>query len=368
MKRQIGIVIGTRPEAIKLIPLYLEMQKSSILQPVLISTGQHKEMLYQIFNFFEIKPDIELEVMTQGQTLTSLTSKLILILGETFDKFDFDTVVVQGDTTTAFTAGLVAYYRQIKVAHVEAGLRTYDIYSPFPEEVNRKLIAGFATYNFAPTTKAVKALELERLGGIHMVGNTVIDSLLLCHAKLKEQLAVYENKFVGLQGKNLVLVTGHRRESFGGGFENICNAIKTLALKYADLHFVYPVHLNPNVQKIVYALLDGIDNVALIDPLPYDELIYIMSNATMVLTDSGGIQEEAPTFDIPIVVMRNKTERQEGVEAGCAVLAGTTKEGIVNAFSTIMDDEAHYAKMAAAQNPYGDGTTSQKIVKVLEEA
>lgn len=368
MKRQIAIVIGTRPEAIKLIPLYLEMQQSSVLQPVLISTGQHKEMLDQIFTFFDIQPDVALEVMTQGQTLTSLTAKLIVALGETFDQFELDTVVVQGDTTTAFTAGLVAYYRQIKVAHVEAGLRTYDIYSPFPEEVNRKLIAGFATYNFAPTAKAVNALELERLGGIHLVGNTVIDSLLLCHAKLKQQWSIYEQKFASLQGKKLVLVTGHRRESFGGGFENICNAIKTLALKYADWHFVYPVHLNPNVQQIVYTLLDGIDNVELIDPLPYDELIYIMSTSKMVLTDSGGIQEEAPTFDIPIVVMRNKTERQEGVEAGCAVLAGTTKEGIVDAFSAIIDDPAIYANMAAAPNPYGDGTTSLQIVNILEEA
>ena len=335
---------------------------------MLISTGQHKEMLYQIFNFFGITPDVELEVMTKGQTLTSLTAKLIQTLGETFDKFSLDTVIVQGDTTTAFTAGLVAYYRQIKVGHVEAGLRTYDIYSPFPEEVNRKLIAGFANYNFAPTTKAVAALEREQLGGIHLVGNTVIDSLLLCHHKLKQSLATYQSKFASLENKKTVLVTGHRRESFGGGFENMCNAIKTLALKYSDLYFVYPVHLNPNVQEIVYRLLDGIPNVELINPLPYDELIYVMSNAHLILTDSGGIQEEAPTFDIPIVVMRDKTEREEGIEAGCALLAGTTKEGIIDAFVQIADNKELYEKMAAAKNPYGDGTTSKQIVQILEQA
>lgn len=369
MKIQIAIIVGTRPEAIKLIPVYLAMQKSASLEPVLVSTGQHKEMLDQIFKFFEIKPDVELEVMLQGQTLTQLTARIVDRLGNHIAENAYKTVIVQGDTTTAFIAGLVAYYHQIPVGHVEAGLRTYDKYSPFPEEVNRRLIGTFAQFNFAPTTKAVAALKKENIEGIYMVGNTVVDSLLLCYEKVQQQEASYLQEFGYLwEGKEqLTLITGHRRESFGDGFLNMCRAIRRIAERYPAMSFVYPVHLNPNVKKVVHEELSDIKNVQLIQPLPYDKLIYLMSKATMILTDSGGIQEEAPTFDVPIVVMRNKTEREEGIEAGCAVLAGTTEEGIYSHFTKIMDDAALYLQMTKAKNPYGDGTTSQQIVAILEE-
>ncbi|MCP4440200.1 MAG: UDP-N-acetylglucosamine 2-epimerase (non-hydrolyzing) [Aureispira sp.] len=369
MKTQVAIIVGTRPEAIKLIPVYLAMQKSETLEPVLISTGQHKEMLAQIFTFFGVQPNIELDVMLQGQTLTQLTARIVDRLGNHIAENNYKTVIVQGDTTTAFIAGLVAYYHQIPVGHVEAGLRTYDKYSPFPEEVNRRLIGTFAQFNFAPTSKAVEALKKENIDGIYMVGNTVVDSLLLCYEKVQKQEASYEQEFGYLwEGKEkLTLITGHRRESFGEGFLNMCRAIRRIAERYEDMTFVYPVHLNPNVKKVVHEELSGITNVQLIQPLPYDKLIYLMSKANMILTDSGGIQEEAPTFDVPIVVMRNKTEREEGIEAGCAVLAGTTEEGIVSHFTKIMDDADLYAQMTKAKNPYGDGTTSQQIVEILEK-
>lgn len=369
MKKKVAIIMGTRPEAIKLVPVYLAMQNSNLLQPILVSTGQHKEMIYQIFDFFKVKPEIELAVMLKGQTLTGLTARITERLGEFMDKEQPDAVLVQGDTTTAFVAGLVGFYNKIPVGHVEAGLRTYDKYSPFPEEVNRKMISAFASWNFAPTPKAVEVLKQENIDAVHCVGNTVIDSLLICHKKVKANLKVYQDMFKEVldEDKKIVLVTGHRRESFGEGFQNICNAIRSLAERYKDRLFVYPVHLNPVVQKVVYESLGEVDNVKLIDPLPYDQLIYIMSQSEIILTDSGGIQEEGPTFNVPIVVMREKTEREEGVEAGCAVLAGTKTENIVATFSSILDKPELYEKMAAAANPYGDGTSAQQIVQLLEE-
>lgn len=368
MKSKIAIVVGTRPEAIKLIPVYLKMQESTSLQPVLISTGQHKEMLDEVFTFFEVQPDIELEVMLQKQTLIQLTSRILDKLGQHISGNTYKAVIVQGDTTTAFIAGLTAYYHQIPVGHVEAGLRTYDNYSPFPEEVNRKLIGTFAQFNFAPTPKAVEALKKENISNIHMVGNTVVDSLLLCYDKVKQKETLYEEMFSLLCSKNkLALITGHRRESFGDGFQQICGAIREIAERYTDMNFIYPVHLNPNVQDVVYKELSGISNVYLISPLPYNNLIYLMSKVDIILTDSGGIQEEAPTFNVPIVVMRNKTERQEGIDAGCAVLAGTTQAGIVKHFTKIMDDKDLYIQMTKAENPYGNGTASQQIVSILEK-
>ncbi|MDN5205664.1 UDP-N-acetylglucosamine 2-epimerase (non-hydrolyzing) [Fulvivirgaceae bacterium BMA10] len=367
MNYNVAIVVGTRPEAIKLLPVLLEMKKSKVLSPILISTGQHKEMLDQIFNLFDVTPDITLDVMTSGQTLASLTSILVKKLDETIVVGNFDCLIVQGDTTTAFCAGLVAYYHQIKVAHVEAGLRTHDIYSPFPEEVNRKLISTFCNLNFAPTQKAVEALEAENVKNIHCVGNTVIDSLLMCLNivnEKKEQYIQYDELTAGNEG--VVLITGHRRESFGEDFINICTAIQKLATKYQHFCFVYPVHLNPKVQGVVKEMLSDISNVKLIEPIPYDELVYLMSRSTIILTDSGGIQEEAPSLDIPVIVMRNRTEREEGIEAGCSVLSGTSTSGIVEAFVKIMEDTTLYETMSRVANPYGDGKTSERIVEILE--
>lgn len=370
--KQVAIILGTRPEAIKLIPLYLELKENKSFKPVLISTGQHKEMLDQIFSFFDIQPDIQLNVMSPNQGLAGLTSLLFQKLEEVVSKHKFDGIIVQGDTSTAMVGAMIGFYNKVKVIHVEAGLRTYDKFSPFPEEINRRIIGLVADFHFAPTEKAAKALEKESLEGVYMVGNTVIDSLLWAMKKIEADEEKYQNNiktsFPGLENKRLVLVTGHRRENFGKGFEEICRALASLADKYKELAFVYPVHLNPNVRETVFKYLDGYDNIHLIDPLPYDQLLYLMSKSILILTDSGGIQEEAPSLNIPLIVMRETTERPEGIEAGCAVLAGITACNIVNSFVQIYEDQTVYSKMTEAANPYGDGKSAEKIVGILEEA
>lgn len=368
MKKQVAIIVGTRPEAIKMMPVYLAARASTKLEPLLVSTGQHREMLDQIFGIFGVAPDIDLAVMVEGQTLTGLTSRILDRLGGIFAVSKPDAVLVQGDTTTAFASGLVSFYHGVRVGHVEAGLRTYDNNSPFPEEVNRKLIGAFATWNFAPTISAMAALERENIGNNFLVGNTVIDALLICADGVKRKSAVYQTAFEGIINATdrIVLVTGHRRESFGEGFRNICSALKRLALLFPDRKFVYPVHLNPAVQGVVYESLAGLENVALLAPLPYDQMVYLMSRAEIILTDSGGIQEEGPTFGCPVVVMREKTEREEGIAAGCAVLAGTSEEGIVGAVKRILEDERVRERMSTIRNPYGDGTAGQQIVAHLE--
>ena len=325
-------------------------------------------MLDQIFNFFGVKPDIELSLMTKDQTLASLTSNLSTALQKCYEEIKPDLVIVQGDTTTAFVSSLIAYYNRIRVAHVEAGLRTLNKYSPFPEEVNRKLISGIADYHFAPTDKALEVLKKEGLSNIYQVGNTVVDSLRLCLKKLGVNRNFYDEKFMLLNNfDKTVLITGHRRESFGDGFLRICESILRLASKYPNFLFYYPVHLNPNVRSVVISMLSGFENIYITEPLPYDELIYVMSNSFLILTDSGGIQEEAPTLNVPVLIMRDTTERMEGVEAGCALLVGTDTENIYADFINLVENENLYKKMSSVENPYGDGSTSQQIVEIIKD-
>jgi UDP-N-acetylglucosamine 2-epimerase (non-hydrolysing) len=274
--------------------------------------------------------------------------------------------MVQGDTTTAMTASLVAFYNRTKVAHVEAGLRTYDKFSPFPEEVNRQIISRIADYNFAPTQKALNVLKDEGIKNNYMVGNTVIDSLDLCLKKVRSNKKMYEEKFRVISGySKLVLITGHRRENFGQGFDEICSAIRQLSFNYPDFLFYYPVHLNPNVKDKVVSYLRDLSNVVLDEPLPYDQLIYLMSRSFIILTDSGGIQEEGPSLNVPILVMRDTTERPEGIENGCSVLVGTSAEKIMSEFNSLVNNEGRYIRMSQAPNPYGDGRASEYIAEVL---
>lgn len=368
MKNKIAIIIGTRPEAIKLIPIYLELKRSKDFVPVLISTGQHAQMLEQIFSFFDVHPDIELNVMVEHQTLSSLTSVLFSSLESIFKENHFSFVFVQGDTTTAFVSALSAFYHGIKVAHVEAGLRTHDKKFPFPEEVNRQMISNVADIHFTPTKKATLNLNQENIfNHVYEVGNSVIDSLFLAKEKIDNNLLKYEDIFSSIldEDKKIILVTCHRRESFGKGFEEICMALSTIAEEYSEFQIIYPVHMNPNVQKIVYTKLSPFKNIKLIGPLPYDELIYIMSKSWLIMTDSGGIQEEAPSLNIPVIVMRDKTERMEGIESGCAVLGGTSASKILTVFKNILNSKKQYLEMSKSLNPYGDGTTSIKIVEYL---
>jgi UDP-N-acetylglucosamine 2-epimerase (non-hydrolysing) len=369
MKKRIAIILGTRPEAIKLIPVYIAFKKSDIFEPLLISTGQHKEMTDQIFQFFGVYPDVDLQIMVHNQSLSVLTSNLFLGLDELFKKYKLHYVAVQGDTTTAMVASMTAFYHRIKGIHIEAGLRTYDKFSPYPEEVNRKIISITSDIHFAPTEKAGEALKDEKASNVFVVGNTVIDSLIWAKKLVEERASEYFGFFSDIIpdfGGKIALVTGHRRESFGSGFENICDALTELADKYSDFTFVYPVHLNPNVKDIVYEKLANHKNIRLIDPLPYDRLIFLMSKAYIILTDSGGIQEEAPSMNVPLIVMRDTTERPEGIEAGCAVLCGANRIKIVKAFENIVNTQEVYGKMSSITNPYGDGSSSGRIVRICE--
>lgn len=365
INKKFAIVLGTRPEAIKLIPVYLELKERGVTVD-LVSTGQHKSMLDQIFQFFEINPDVSLEVMVHDQTLAGLTARLTNTLQECFESGKYDVILVQGDTTTALVASLVAYYNKLIVAHVEAGLRTYNKYSPFPEEINRQIIGRIADYHFAPTKFAESILKKEQTRNVYNVGNTVIDSLLFCLHKVRKQPDCYKEKFSFLDNfEALVLITGHRRESFGKGFDEICKAIKDLSHIYPHILFYYPVHLNPNVKNKVYTILADIPNIHLSEPLPYDELVYLMSRSFIILTDSGGIQEEAPSLNVPVLVMRETTERPEGIEAGCSKLVGANRENIIESFSELIDLPAKYHQMAETINPYGDGKSAKKIVDIL---
>ena len=365
--KNICIILGTRPEAIKLIPIYLELKKHQDINVQLVSTGQHKSMLKQIFDFFEIEADVEFDIMKENQTLVELTSKLFLAIGDYFDKNSFDFVLVQGDTTTAYVASVVSFYYKYSIAHVEAGLRTYNKYSPFPEEINRKMIGVVADIHFTPTDTASENLHKENINAnVINVGNSVIDSLILAKNKIYQNEDIYKKYFDFLdENRKIVLVTGHRRESFGKGFDNITDAIIEIANSYENIQIVYPVHLNPNVKDIVYKKLQNFKNIKLIDPLPYDRLIYLMSKSWIILTDSGGIHEEAPSFNIPLIVMRDTTERAEGIEAGCSILAGTQKDSIIDAFNKIANNQDIYKSMSNVSNPYGDGKTSLKIVEYL---
>ena len=375
------LVFGTRPEAIKMAPLVKKFQKySSDFKTVVCVTGQHREMLDQVLKIFDIKPDYDLNIMKQGQDLYDITARVLLGMRDVLEVKP-DVVLVHGDTTTSMAASLAAFYQQIAVGHVEAGLRTYDIYSPWPEEMNRQITSRIATYNFSPTPLSEKNLKEEKVhGNIYVTGNTVIDALHMVVEKLKNDvtLAAKQEQMLAkagydvarlADGKKLVLITGHRRENFGEGFINMVTAIKNLTEKYPNVDFVYPMHLNPNVRKPIHEVfgenLSDLGNMFFIEPLQYLEFIYVMEKSTIVLTDSGGIQEEAPGLGKPVLVMRDTTERPEALESGTVRLVGTNHDLIVEEVSTLLDNQSVYDKMSRAVNPYGDGKACDRIVYAL---
>ena len=380
--KTVMLVFGTRPEAIKMAPLVKKFQKySSDFKTVVCVTGQHREMLDQVLKIFDIKPDYDLNIMKQGQDLYDITARVLLGMRDVLNEVKPDVVLVHGDTTTSMAASLAAFYQQIAVGHVEAGLRTYDIYSPWPEEMNRQITSRIATYNFSPTPLSEKNLKEEKVhGNIYVTGNTVIDALHMVVEKSKNDvtLAAKQEQMLAkagydvarlADGKKLVLITGHRRENFGEGFINMVTAIKNLTEKYPNVDFVYPMHLNPNVRKPIHEVfgenLSDLGNMFFIEPLQYLEFIYLMEKSTIVLTDSGGIQEEAPGLGKPVLVMRDTTERPEALESGTVRLVGTNHDLIVEEVSTLLDNQSVYDKMSRAVNPYGDGKACDRIVYAL---
>lgn len=380
--KTIMLVFGTRPEAIKMCPLVKEFQKhAEDFKTVVCVTGQHREMLDQVLQIFDVKPDYDLNIMKQGQDLTDVTAGVLIGLRDVFKECRPDVVLVHGDTTTSAAGALAAFYAQIPVGHVEAGLRTHNIYSPWPEEVNRQITGRIATYNFSPTPLSEKNLLEERVhGNIYVTGNTVIDALHMVVDKLKTDpiLAQEQDNVLAqagyavtrlVDGRKLVLITGHRRENFGNGFICMVTAMKDLSEKYPKVDFVYPMHLNPNVRKPIHEVF-GKDlirpNFFFIEPLQYLEFVHLMSKATIVLTDSGGIQEEAPGLGKPVLVMRDTTERPEALTSGTVHLVGTDYDKIMREVSTLLEDEVAYEKMSKAVNPYGDGLACSRIVEVLK--
>lgn len=371
MARRISFIFGTRPEAIKLSPVILAMKGDLHLRPHICVTGQHREMLDQVLETFGIVPDVDLALMRPNQTLAELTARAISAIDAYLDAHQPDMVLIQGDTTTIFCAALCAYYRRIPVGHVEAGLRTWNKLSPFPEEINRVLATRLSDLHFAPTRTAQENLLKDGVAPdkILVTGNTVIDALALALARVQAATPVIPGLPAALmvQDHPMVLITGHRRESFGDGFRNICTAIAQLAERFPSTEFVYPVHLNPNVREPVFQLLSNKVNVHLIDPVGYLPFVALMNRAKVILTDSGGVQEEAPSLGKPVLVMRDTTERPEAVAMGTARLVGTDVDAIVSGVSTLMTDRAAYEQMANAVNPYGDGRASQRIVAAIRE-
>ena len=375
------LVFGTRPEAIKMCPLVKEFQKrSDEFETTVCVTGQHREMLDQVLEIFNVKPDYDLNIMKQGQDLTDVTVKVLVGLRNIFKSYRPDVVLVHGDTTTSTAGALAAFYAQIPVGHIEAGLRTHNIYSPWPEEINRQITGRIAAYNFSPTPLSEKNLIEENVSGkIYVTGNTVIDALHMVVDKLKtdkllakeqdDALAVAGYDISRLStGKKLILITGHRRENFGDGFIHMVTAMKDLSEKYPDVDFVYPMHLNPNVRKPIHEVFgDNLtrSNFFFIEPLQYLEFVYLMSKASIVLTDSGGIQEEAPGLGKPVLVMRDTTERPEALTSGTVHLVGTNYNKIINEVSTLLEDTVAYDKMSKAVNPYGDGKACHRIAYIL---
>jgi len=358
-------IFGTRPEAIKMAPVVKELEKHpDKIESVVCVTGQHREMLDQVLSLFEIKPQIDLNLMEPNQTLASLTAKAITSLTDVIADVKPDVVLVQGDTTTAMVAGLTSFYQKVSVGHVEAGLRTYDRYSPFPEEINRRLISVLATYNFAPTQTAVNALMNEGYPeeSIFLTGNTVIDALLMTVKRDYE----LDLGFSPLSDK-LILVTAHRRENFGQPLGNICTALKEIARCNPEVEIVYPVHLNPNVRSTVYQMLSNQERIHLIEPLEYEKFVHLMNRSYFVLTDSGGIQEEAPALGKPVLVLRSETERPEAIEAGVVKLVGTDTKVIISETKLLLHDEEEYATMSKGISPYGDGHAAERIVKIIVE-
>lgn len=383
MKKRVMLVFGTRPEAIKMAPLVKCLQqRDNEFEPIVCVTGQHREMLDQVLRIFEIKPDYDLNIMKVGQDLYDVTTRVLLGMRDVLSQIKPDIVLVHGDTTTSTASALAAFYQQIPVGHVEAGLRTHNIYSPWPEEMNRQITGRIATLDFAPTPLSRQNLLDEGVGEEHIfvTGNTVIDALHIVVNKIKNNSELNDTLSSNLarqgydvrrltDGRRLVLITGHRRENFGSGFLNICNAIKRLSEKYPEVDFVYPMHLNPNVRKPIHKIfgenLENLGNLFFIEPLEYLDFVFLMEKSTIVLTDSGGIQEEAPGLGKPVLVMRDTTERPEALDAGTVKLVGTDYNKIVDNVSLLLDDEAEYNIMSRANNPYGDGKACPRIADAL---
>ena len=387
--KKVLIVFGTRPEAIKMAPIINQLRmyngewrienNNSQFDVKVCVTAQHRQMLDQVLELFEIKPDYDLNIMQEAQDLYDITTNVLQGMKKVLEDFIPDIVLVHGDTTTTSATSLAAFYKKIKVGHIEAGLRTYDIYSPYPEEANRQITGVLANYHFAPTKDAKQNLlkENKKERNITVTGNTVIDALFLTLNKIKKD-KILEKRIINkikskfsthypLPATRYILVTAHRRENFGKGFLNICEALKEIALKHPKVDIIYPVHLNPNVQEPVFKLLSNINNIFLIEPLQYEEFIYLMSKAYFIITDSGGIQEEAPSLGKPVLVLRDTTERPEALKAGTVKLVGTDKNKIIKEATTLLNDKKEYEKMSKAHNPYGDGKASEKIIKILRE-
>jgi UDP-N-acetylglucosamine 2-epimerase (non-hydrolysing) len=365
------LVFGTRPEAIKLAPVIQECRRrSDAVEPLVCSTGQHRELLAQVTDYFGIAVDIDLDLMLSDQTLARLTAGCIEAIYDVLGRLQPDCVVVQGDTTTAMAAALAAFYRRVPVVHVEAGLRTGDLRAPWPEEMNRRVADMLTALYCAPTQRAADTLLAEgaRPEAVHVTGNTGIDALLTTLRRERADGATWREKYARFGDRPLVLVTAHRRESFGQGLEEICRAIATLAGRFGDCHFLYPVHLNPNVQGPVHRMLGAAANVHLVPPAAYPEFVWLMDRSTLILTDSGGVQEEAPSLRKPVLVMRRTTERPEGVEAGAARLVGTSAPSIVEGVARLLTDPAEYAACQIDRNPYGDGHAAERIVELMLRA
>ncbi len=380
-KKKVIVVAGTRPEVIKMSSVYMELKKSDSLEPVFLSTGQHREMLAQAFGAFGLSPDHDLELMKPGQDLTGLTARVLQAVGSYLEETRPDAVLVQGDTTSVLASAMAAFYQNIPVGHVEAGLRTYDMQSPWPEEMNRRLVSPLCRWHFLPTEVSKGNLLQEKISeaSCHVTGNTVIDSLLWMSNKVNaeenrtaavaERLnipASFREEFLEQEGKRWILVTAHRRESHGGGFEDICQALRQLVDAHPDVGILYPVHLNPAVRKPVMEQLGNHERIALVEPAGYEDFVWLMNRCYFALSDSGGVQEEAPSLGKPVLVMRDTTERPEGVDAGTCLLIGTSPERIRKEAKILLEDAAEYERRSQLKNPYGDGTAASRIRQILE--
>jgi UDP-N-acetylglucosamine 2-epimerase (non-hydrolysing) len=370
--KKVLMVFGTRPEAIKMIPLYLELQKNNInIESKICVTAQHRNMLDQVLDFFQVTPDYDLNLMRPNQNLYQLTSDIILNMKNVLEEYQPDLVLVHGDTTTSMAVSIAAFYSGSKIGHVEAGLRTFNRYAPFPEEMNRNLTAKLSNFHFAPTNISKNNLLNEGIdtNQIIVTGNTVIDALLISREKIDSDENTYSSikslKGVVDLGKDIILVTGHRRENFGNGFINICNALKKIAQENENVQIVYPVHLNPNVMEPVHKILSNILNIVLIEPQPYEAFVWLMNKSKLIITDSGGVQEEAPSLGKPVLVMRDTTERPEAVEAGTVILVGTDVEKIVSETNKLLNNNELYESMSEKHNPYGDGLACQRIINFI---
>lgn len=361
------LIFGTRPEAIKLAPVVAACHEHAGVDPVVCITGQHREMLQQVLDYFQMTPDIDLALMEPNQTLARLTARCVEALDETIVRVAPDCIVVQGDTTTVMATSIAAFYRRVPLIHVEAGLRTGDLQAPWPEEFNRRVTSLVTAIHCAPTQRAADHLLAEKIPAerVHVTGNTVVDALLWTVARERAHSQPWGSKYAFLGNRRLVLITGHRRENFGAGFRHICEAIASAALRFPDIEFLYPVHLNPNVRGPVFELLSNSRNIHLVEPTPYPEFVWLMDRSTLILSDSGGVQEEAPSLRKPVLVMRETTERPEAVEAGAVELVGTDPAKILARLTALLSDDAEYHRHQIDHNPYGDGRASRRIVELL---